>query len=154
MLNCFTAVGRVARRKTSRTATGTLICRFSLAIARDKDKNGEIKTDFINCTIIGNTGIYFDNYAEVGAMLSIQGSIRTQLYEKDGQKQTIYECLIQSYKILLAAGAKPQQQTPAPAPAAQPDPVPPPQTPPPVVAQSYPSDADMLPFDIPADWSM
>jgi hypothetical protein len=54
----------------------------------------------------------------------------------------------------MAAGAKPQQQTPAPAPAAQPDPVPPPQTPQPVVAQSYPSDADMLPFDIPADWSM
>ena len=146
MLNCFTAVGRVARRKTTRTATNTLICRFSLAVAREKDKNGEVKTDFINCTIIGNSGIYFDNYAEVGALLSIQGSIRTNQYEKDGKKTFITECLISSYKILLSAGAKTQQPAPAP------DPVPPPQTPPPVTAPQYPADSEVLPFDIPTDW--
>lgn len=146
MLNCFTAVGRVAKRDVRKSATGAMVVKFSLAIARDKDKNGEIKTDFINCVIFGNQGKYFEGYAETGALLSVQGSLRTNSFERDGQRVTITECLVNSYKILLPAGVKIQQQQAQPAP--QPAPLPPP---PPVTAQTYPAESELLPFDVPTD---
>ena len=153
MLNVFAAVGRVAQRTCKRSATGTLMVKFTLAVARDKDKNGEIKTDFINCVIFGNMGNYFENYAEKGAMLSVQGSMRTNSFDKEGQRVTVTECLVNSYKILVPAGASGQQPAPvqqAPAPA----PVPLPQTPPPVVAPTYPAENEMLPFDLPPEMYM
>ena len=148
MLNCFTDVGRVAKRDVKRTATGSIIVKFILAIARDKDKNGEIKTDFVSCVIFGNQGKCFEGYAETGAMLSVQGSLRTNSFERDGQRVTITECLVNSYKILLPAGVKPQQQQAQPAP--QPAPLPPP---PPVTAQTYPAESELLPFDVPEMYS-
>lgn len=153
MLNVFAAVGRVAQRTCKRSATGALMVKFTLAVARDKDKNGEIKTDFINCVIFGNMGTYFENYAEKGAMLSVQGSMRTNSFDKDGQRVTVTECLVNSYKILVPAGASGQAQAPAPAPV-QPAPVPLPQTPPPVVAPTYPAESEMLPFDLPPEMYM
>lgn len=144
MLNCFTAVGRVAKRTCKRSSTGALVVKFTLAVARDKDKNGEVKTDFINCVIFGNAGNYFESYAETGAMLSVQGSIRTNPYESNGQKTIFTECLVNNYKILIPGGQK-AQQAPAPAP------VPLPQPPPPQVAPVYPTDAEMLPFDFPPE---
>ena len=147
MLNCFTAVGRVAKRDVKRTATGSIIVKFILAIARDKDKNGEIKTDFVSCVIFGNQGKYFEGYAETGAMLSVQGSLRTNSFERDGQRVTITECFVTSYKILLPAGVKVQQQQQA-QPAPQPAPLPPP---PPVTAPTYPTESERLPFDVPPE---
>lgn len=150
MLNCFTAVGRVAQRTVKRTGTGMLFIKFTLAIAREKDKKGEVITDFINCAIIGNSGVYFDNYAEKGCMLSVQGSMRTFTQDKNGQKVTYTECLVNSYKILIPAGVKMQQQQaqPAPLPPPQPAPLPPP---PPITAQTYPAKSELLPFDVPPD---
>ena len=150
MLNCFTAVGRVAKRDCRKSATGMLMVKFTLAVARDKDKNGEIKTDFINCVIFGNQGNYFEQYAETGAMLSVQGSIRTNPYESNGQKTVFTECLVSSYKILVPAGVNLQKPQQAPTPA----PVPLPQPPPPQVAPVYPTESEMLPFDLPPEMYM
>ena len=148
MLNCFTAVGRVAKRDVRKSATGAMVVKFVLAVARDKDKNGEIKTDFINCVIFGNQGKYFEGYAETGALLSVQGSLRTNSYEKDGQSRTVTECLVSSYKILLPAGVKAAQPQAQTYPAPQPAPLPPP---PPVTAPTYPAESELLPFDVPPD---
>ena len=151
MLNCFTAVGRVAQRTVKRTSTGMLFVKFTLAIAREKDKKGEVITDFINCAIIGNAGVYFDNYAEKGCMLSVQGSMRTFTQDKNGQKLTTTECLVNSYKILIPAGVKVNQQAqPQQQQTIQPAPVPAPQ-PPPVAVPTYAPPEEMLPFDISPD---
>ena len=131
MLNCFTAVGRVAKRTCKRSSTGALVVKFTLAVARDKDKNGEVKTDFINCVIFGNAGNYFESYAETGAMLSVQGSIRTNLYESNGQKTVFTECLVNSYKILMPAGQKAATDRP-----------------------TYPAESEILPFDLPPEMYM
>ena len=104
MLNVWCAVGRVAKRQCSRSATNTLICKFTLAVDRDKDKDGNRKTDFINCAIIGNLGKLFESYVEVGTMLSITGPIQTSTYEKDGQQKTITECFVTKYDILKQPG--------------------------------------------------
>ena len=143
MLNMFTAVGRVASRKVNKTATGTLYIKFTLAIARDKDKNGEVKTDFISCAIVGNSGVFFERYIEVGAMISVMGPMQSSSYEtQDGKKVQAVECFVTKYNMLLPAGVKASNavpQAPAPAPVAPPPPPPPPQ---------YPVDMAGVPFDV------
>ena len=121
MLNIWCAVGRVARRSVNRSATGTLLCKFSLAVDREKDKDGNKKTDFINCAIIGNTGKLFESYVDVGTMISVSGPMQTSTYEKDGQKITVTECFVTKYDIVKQPGpvqptVNTQPAAPAPAP--------------------------------------
>lgn len=118
MLNIWAAVGRIARRKCERSATGTLICKFTLAVDRDKDKDGNRKTDFINCVIIGNTGKLFESYCDVGTTISVSGPMQTSTYEKEGQQKTVTECFVTKYDIVKQPGpVQPTVNTqPAPAP--------------------------------------
>lgn len=150
MLNSFNATGRVATKNVNQTATGVQYVKFVLAISRGKDK----PTDFIPCTIFGNTSKFFISYIEVGNMVSVSGKIQSSNYEKDGKRITALDCFISSYDLIpipvqpkqeQAPAAQPIQQ-PAPAPAFDPVPptlydypVPPPQVPPPA--------PDSMPFN-------
>ena len=116
MLNTWAAVGRVAKINVNRTGTGTLYIKFLLAVRRDKDRNGNEQTDFINCAIVGNSGIFFEKYIETGAMIAVQGQMQSSTYERNGQQITAIECFITKYNLLIPAGVKAQQAAePAPA---------------------------------------
>lgn len=116
MLNTWAAVGRVAKINVNRTGTGTLYIKFLLAVKRDKDRNGNEQTDFINCAIVGNSGIFFEKYIETGAMISVNGQMQSSTYEKNGQQINAIECFISKYNLLIPAGVKAQQAAePAPA---------------------------------------
>lgn len=116
MLNTWAAVGRVAKINVNRTGTGTLYIKFLLAIRRDKDRNGNEQTDFINCAIVGNSGIFFEKYIEIGAMISVTGQMQSSTYERNGQQINAIECFITKYNLLIPAGVKAQQAAePAPA---------------------------------------
>ena len=116
MLNSWAAVGRVAKISVNRTGTGTLYIKFLLAVRRDNDRNGNEQTDFINCAIVGNSGRFFENYIETGAMISVTGQMQSSTYEKNGQQITAIECFITKYNLLIPAGVKAQQAAePAPA---------------------------------------
>ena len=114
MLNIWAAVGRVAKKDTRQTPTGTMYIKFTLAVPREKDKSGNVQTDFIPCAIVGNSGKFFDSYCEVGALVSVSGPMQSSPYEKNGVKVTAYECFVTKYNLLSPAGAKTtQQQAPA-----------------------------------------
>ena len=116
MLNTWAAVGRVAKISVNRTGTGTLYIKFLLAVRRDKDRNGNEQTDFINCAIVGNSGRFFENYIETGAMISVNGQMQSSTYERNGQQITAIECFVTKYNLLIPAGVKAQQAAePAPA---------------------------------------
>ena len=116
MLNTWAAVGRVAKINVNRTGTGTLYIKFLLAVRRDKDRNANEQTDFINCAIVGNSGIFFEKYIETGAMIAVQGQMQSSTYEKNGQQITAIECFITKYNLLIPAGVKAQHAAePAPA---------------------------------------
>lgn len=156
MLNVWAAVGRVAKKTVNRTGSGTMFIKFTLAVQREKDKSGNRATDFIPCAIVGNSGVFFEKYIEVGAMISVRGAMQSGSYDgANGQKVYTYECFVTQYDLIVPANsqANGQQMKPAPIAVPQQQPsgiqnygamqaTPMPTNPPPVI------DPDTMPFDV------
>lgn len=90
-MNHVVLVGRLARDPELRhiPGTGTPIATFSIAIDRDyTKKDGTRDTDFIPVEVMGKPAEFVANYVSKGRLVAIQGSIRVDNYEKDGQKRS------------------------------------------------------------------
>ena len=90
MLNFSVIMGRLTRDPEVRYAQGsnTAIARFTLAVDRDYQKEGEERAaDFISCVAFNKTAEFIGKYFKQGSMLAITGKIQTGSYtNKDGQK--------------------------------------------------------------------
>ena len=65
------------------------VARFSIAIDKGKDKNGEKRgADFPNIVCFGKTAELVEKFVVKGRLVGISGRIQTGKYEKDGR--TIY----------------------------------------------------------------
>lgn len=64
------------------------VARFSVAIDRGKDKNGESRgTDFPNCVAFGKTAENCEKYLAKGRFVLIEGRLQTGSYtDKEGRK--------------------------------------------------------------------
>ena len=121
MLNVWAAVGRVAKKTVNRTGSGTMYIKFTLAVQREKDKSGNRATDFIPCTIVDNSGAFFEKYIEVGAMISVRGAMQSGSYDgANGQKVYTYECFVTQYDLIVPANSQANGQQMKPAPIAVP----------------------------------
>lgn len=81
--------------------TGTAVATFTLAIDRDyKNKNGEKETDFIPIEAFGKLAEVCSNNLEKGRLISVQGSIRVETSEKDGEKKTYTKVRINKMNFL------------------------------------------------------
>ena len=71
------------------TTTGTPVAKFNLAVDRDyKNKDGTVGTDFIPVEMMGKAAEFVINYIAKGRLVAVQGPIRVERYEKDGEKKT------------------------------------------------------------------
>lgn len=76
------------------------IARFSIAINRGKNRNGEdLGADFPSIVAYGKTAEIVDKYVHKGNKVGIIGRVRTGSYEKDGS--TVYFTEIVADKIEL-----------------------------------------------------
>lgn len=67
--------------------SGTAVARFSVALDRGKDRNGNDRgTDFPNCVAFGKTAENLERYSGKGCRVLVAGRLQTGSYEKDGQK--------------------------------------------------------------------
>lgn len=85
--NVVSLLGRLTATpevKTFRNKNGEdfKACKFSLAVSRDKDT-----TDFLECSSLGRTAEFVGRYFIKGDGISVQGSLQTYEYEKDGTKR-------------------------------------------------------------------
>lgn len=63
------------------------IARFTLAVDRPKDKNGDKGADFITCVAFGKTAETMDKYCVKGMKIAVNGHITTGSYEdREGKK--------------------------------------------------------------------
>lgn len=88
-MNTVQLIGRLTRDpQISYTAQAqTAVARFTLAIDRGKDKNGEDRgADFPSCIAFGKTAELIDKYVHKGDRIGLMGRVQTGSYEKDGQK--------------------------------------------------------------------
>lgn len=85
-MNLVSLVGRLTRDPELKEGT-TSVARFSVAIDRGKDKDGNDRgTDFPNVVVFGKQAENCAKYLEKGRQVAIQGRIQTGSYEKDGKK--------------------------------------------------------------------
>ena len=95
MLNNVTLMGRLtADAELKSTTSGKYVTSFSIAVDRDFTQNGERQADFINIVAWGKTAEFITKYFSKGDMIAVRGSIQTRQYEKDGNKRTATEVLV------------------------------------------------------------
>lgn len=83
LLGRLTDDPRVSYGKTNQTP----VARFSVAIDRGKNKNGDdLGTDYPNVVCFGKTAEIVDKYVGKGMKVAIDGHLHTDSYEKDGRK--------------------------------------------------------------------
>ncbi|HDO9571874.1 TPA: single-stranded DNA-binding protein, partial [Clostridioides difficile] len=70
-------------------------------------KDGTREVDFIPIEVMGGSAEFCANYLAKGRMVSIQGQIRIEKYEKDGEKKTFTKVRT---KIVNALDRKPKDE--------------------------------------------
>ena len=95
MLNHIVIMGRLTREpELRRTATGTAVASFTLAVDRDfgKGENGERETDFIDCVAWRQTGEFVSKYFTKGRMAVVSGRLQIRNWtDKEGNKRRTAE---------------------------------------------------------------
>jgi single-strand DNA-binding protein len=81
-LNKVLLLGRVVRDPELRwTSTSKAVCQFSLAVGWQKDN-----TEFFNCEAWEKQAETIAEHVDQGQELFVEGRLRTDSWEKDGQK--------------------------------------------------------------------
>ena len=101
-MNNFNGIGRItADPEFKYSQAGKAVCKFTLAINRDKEA-----ADFIKCVAFGKTAELIAEYIRKGQQIGITGSIWTGSYDKeDGTKAYTTEvCVNRLHFISVGSG--------------------------------------------------
>ncbi|MBQ7778223.1 MAG: single-stranded DNA-binding protein [Oscillibacter sp.] len=96
MLNKIFLMGRLTRDpELRRTASGTAVTSFSLAVDRDfKSQNGEKETDFIDIVAWRSTAEFVSKYFSKGRMAVVEGRLQIRDWtDRDGGKRRSAEVI-------------------------------------------------------------
>lgn len=103
MINQVTLVGRLTRDPELKfTADGIPVTNVTLAVSRNfRSQNGEIGTDFVQCTLWKKTAENTAQYCSRGSIIGITGRIHTRNYEnQDGKKVYVTEVVAEAVRFL------------------------------------------------------
>lgn len=106
-------IGRVGSDVTIRTAGDQKVASFTLATSekyKGKDGNMVENTEWHNISIWGKLAEVAEKYVTKGTQLYVEGKIKTEKYQKDGQDKFIVRIVANSMQLL---GSKPQSDAPA-----------------------------------------
>lgn len=108
MINNITIVGRLTRdpemKYIQSSGKEIAIARFTLAVDRDyKNKDGTTTTDFIPVEIMGKPAEFVANYVTKGRLVGIEGSMRVDRYEKDGEQKSFTKVSARRVQALESA---------------------------------------------------
>ena len=84
----FIAVGRIASEITTREVGSSTLCKFSIAINEswiDKQGQKQERTEFLQVTQWGKSGEATAKYCTKGKQVMVEGKIKTDKYDKDGE---------------------------------------------------------------------
>lgn len=102
-MNKLFLMGRLTRDPEIRVSQGNnmTIAKFSLAVDRRYQKNGEKQTDFFNCTAFGKLAEFCDHYLKQGTKIVLSGRIENNNYtNKNGEK--VYSVVVIAEEIEFA----------------------------------------------------
>lgn len=97
-MNKVILMGRLTRdpeTRYSQGASGTAVCRYSLAVNRSYRRDGEPDADFFNVVAFGNRGEFAGKYFRKGMMVAVVGELRNGSYtDKDGNKRYTTDVIV------------------------------------------------------------
>ena len=109
-MNHVVLVGRLTKDLELRyiAGNGTPVANFVLAVDREfTGKDGKKETDFIEIQVWGKSAENCANYIGKGSLVAVQGSIRVEKYEKDGERRTFTK--INANKVQFLESKKDKQ---------------------------------------------
>lgn len=100
------------------TVAGTQILTFGVAV-NDRRKNPQTQQwedypNFIDCVVFGSRAEPLQKFLSKGAKVAIEGKLRWSQWEKDGQKRSKIEVIVDECEFLSQSKAQnqPQRQQP------------------------------------------
>lgn len=128
-INRVTITGNLTRDPDLRsTAGGMPVLGFGVAV-NDRRKNqqtGEWEDypNFIDCTMFGARAQSVSRFLSKGSKVAIEGKLRWSQWERDGQKRSKIEVIVDEIEFMSARNDNSAQRTAMNAPAAAPAPAP------------------------------
>jgi single-strand DNA-binding protein len=106
-LNHVTLIGRLTRdAELKYTANGQAVCKFSIAVNRRR-RNGdqwEDEANFFDIVLWGRQGESLNQYLIKGKMVGIDGELRQDRWQQDGQNRSKVEIVANNLQLLGGAG--------------------------------------------------
>ncbi len=103
-LNRVLLIGHLGKDPETRfTPTGKKVASFSVAVSeRWKDKNGEAKerAEWFNIEAWGRLGEVCQEYLKKGSLVFIEGRLRTDKYEEQGETKYFTKVVAQTLQFL------------------------------------------------------
>jgi len=102
-INHVVLVGRLTRDAELKSiASGQAVCKFSIAVNRSK-KNGEQWEDepnFFDVVLWGRRGEVLHQYLNKGKMVGVDGELRQDRWQQDGQNRSKVEIVANNIQLL------------------------------------------------------
>ena len=102
-LNHVILIGRLTRdAELKYTANGQAVCKFSVAVNRRR-KNGDQWVDepnFFDVVLWGRAGETLNQYLVKGKQIAVEGELRQDRWEQDGQNRSKVEILANNVQLL------------------------------------------------------
>jgi len=119
-LNSVILVGRLTRESEIRySQNGGAVVRFSIAINRRKrtgENKWEDEANFFDCVYFGKAAESINQYLEKGRQVAIQGELRQNRWEQDGQARSKVEVMVNNLQLLSSgnggSGSNGENQNP------------------------------------------
>ena len=114
-MNKWIGMGRITKDIELQTGkTGTEYCKFTVAIDREKDKNGDKKTDFVDCTVWNKTAAFVQKYLKKGDGIIVLGRFESDKYTgKDGISRTNWSVNVREVYFPASKGKSEQTNSDA-----------------------------------------
>ncbi len=116
-INRYIATGNLTREpELRRTANGMAVMNIGIAV-NDRRKNpqsGEWEDypNFLTCVMFGTRAESVSGYLHKGSKVAIEGKLRFSQWEKDGQKRSKIEVMIDDLELLTPRNQAPATQVP------------------------------------------
>ncbi len=114
-INHVVLVGRVTRDAELRyTAAGTALCNFSIAVNRRVKKGDQWldEASFFDLTLWDKQAENLNKYLVKGTQVAIQGELRQDRWEKDGQKFSRIQVFVENLQLLGSARGSSEGRAP------------------------------------------
>lgn len=109
-INSVVLVGRLTKdAEIKYTSGGMGVVKFTLAVNR-RAKEGDTwvdKASFFNVESMGKAAEAVHKYLTKGKMIGVQGELRQDTWEKDGQRQSMVKIHAHSIQLLGSSDGKP-----------------------------------------------